>query len=71
MAIKFTIGAEETHKIGEEGAKRIRRWLDSTYRFRIDQTIYDLDPNGQPYPKLRVPQLTKTRGGRLTRQSKV
>lgn len=57
MAIEFTVGAEETHKIGEEGAKRIRRWLDSSYRFRIDQTIYDLDPNGLPYPKLRVPQL--------------
>jgi hypothetical protein len=59
MAIEFTIGGEEPHKIGEEGAKRIRTWLDSTYRFRVDQTIYDLDPQGQPYPKLRVPQLVK------------
>jgi hypothetical protein len=57
VAIEFITGAEETHKIGETGAKRIRRWLDSTYRFRIDQTIYDLDQNGNPYPKLRVPQL--------------
>lgn len=34
MAIEFTIGAEEIHKIGEEGAKRIRRWLDSTVASR-------------------------------------
>jgi hypothetical protein len=60
VAIEFTVGAEETHKIGEVGAKRMRRWLDCTYRFRIDQSIYDLDPNGHPYPKLRLPQLTKT-----------
>ena len=59
MAIAFTIGAEENHRMGEEGAKRIRRWLDSTYRFRISQTIYDLSPAGEPYPKLRVPQLVK------------
>lgn len=60
MAIKFSIGAEEAHKIGEVGAKRMRRWLDYTYRFRVDQTIYDLDLLGKPYPKLRLPQLTKT-----------
>jgi hypothetical protein len=57
MAIEFSIGAEESHKVGEEGAKRIRAWLDSTYRFRIDQSVYDLDEQGHPYPKLRVPQL--------------
>ncbi len=43
--------------MGEEGAKRVRTWLDATYRFRIDQSIYDLGPDGNPYPKLRVPQL--------------
>jgi hypothetical protein len=57
MAIEYRIGAEELHKIGELGAKRIRTWLDSTYRFRIDQSIYDLDPDGHPYTRLRVPQL--------------
>jgi hypothetical protein len=55
VAIKFIIGAEETHKIGEVGAGQIRRWLDCTYRFRIEQTIYDLDENDKPYAKLRVP----------------
>src|ERR1700692_4788435 len=59
MAIAFTIGAEENHRMGEEGDKRIRRWLDSTYRFRISQTIYDLSPAGELYQKLRVPQLVK------------
>jgi hypothetical protein len=62
MAIEFSVGAEEIHKIGELGVKRIRRWLDCTYRFRIDQTIYDLDPHGHPYPKLRLPQLPETPG---------
>jgi hypothetical protein len=57
MAIEYSLGAEELHKIGEKGAKRIRTWLDSTYRFRIDQSIYDLDPEGHPYSRLRVPQL--------------
>lgn len=57
MAIKFKVGAEETHVIGAEGAKRIRTWLDSTYRFSIRQSIYDLDQNGMPYTKMRVPQL--------------
>jgi hypothetical protein len=57
MAIEYSIGAEEVHKIGEEGAKQIRTWLDSTYRFRIDQTVYDLDPQGNPYTNVRVPQL--------------
>jgi hypothetical protein len=31
-----------------------------SHRFRIDQSIYDLDQDGNPYPKLRLPQLTKT-----------
>jgi hypothetical protein len=59
VAIEFSVGAEETHVIGEEGVKRVRRWLDHTCRFRIDQSIYDLDQHGKPYPKLRLPQLTK------------
>lgn len=60
MAIEFTVGAEETHKIGEMGAHRIRRWLDSTFRFRIDRSIYDVDRDGNPFPMMRLPQLTKT-----------
>lgn len=59
MAIEFKVGAEEVHKIGEQGAKRIRTWLDATYRFKVQQSIYDLDPNGMPYPKMRVPQLSR------------
>lgn len=59
MAIEFTVGAEETHKIGEVGAYRIRRWLDSTFRFRIDRSIYDLDGDGNPYPMMRLPQLSQ------------
>lgn len=59
VAIEFSVGAEETHKIGEVGAYRIRRWLDSTFRFRIDRSIYDLDREGKPYPMMRLPQLTK------------
>ncbi len=59
VAIEFTIGAEESHKIGEVGAHRIRRWLDSTFRFRIDRSIYDLDADGNPYPMMRLAQLTK------------
>lgn len=59
MAIEFSIGAEENHKIGELGAHRIRRWLDSTFRFRIDRSIYDVDADGNPYPMMRLPQLTR------------
>lgn len=61
MAIKYKLGGEEIHKIAEVGAKRIRMWLDSSYRFRIDQTIYDLSPAGEPYTKLRLPQLAEGR----------
>jgi hypothetical protein len=57
MAIEYSLGAEELHKIGEVGAKRIRTWLDSTFRFRIDHSIHDLDQHGHPYTRLRVPQL--------------
>jgi hypothetical protein len=60
VAIEFTVGAEEIHKIGEMGAYRIRRWLDSTFRFRIDRSIYDVDAGGNPYPMMRLAQLTKT-----------
>jgi hypothetical protein len=59
VAIEFSVGAEETHKIGEEGAYRIRRWLDSTFRFRIDRSIYDLDADGNPYPMMRLQQLPR------------
>lgn len=61
MAIDYKLGGEELHKIGENGAKRIKTWLDSTYRFRIDRSIYDLDANGMPYTQMRVPQLQKDR----------
>jgi hypothetical protein len=61
MAIEYTVGAEELHRIGEEGAKRIRLWLDSTFRFRIDQAVFDLDPDGNPYTKVRVAQLQSSR----------
>src|SRR4051794_38196407 len=78
MAIEYSIGAEELHKIGEEGAKQIRTWLDSTYRFRIDQTVYDLDPDGNPYTKVRVPQLQENKferfdlvGSRLDEEGRV
>jgi hypothetical protein len=57
MAIEYSLAAEELHKIGEEGAKRTKTWLDSTYRFAIDHSIYDLDQHGNPYAALRVPQL--------------
>src|SRR4051812_30919876 len=57
MAIEYSVGAEELHVIGEQGAKRIKGWLDSTYRFRIDHSVYDLDPEGNPYTHVRVPQL--------------
>lgn len=53
------MGAEETHKVGEQGAYKIRRWLDSTFRFRIDRSIYDLDADGSPYPMMRLPQLPR------------
>lgn len=57
MAIEFKIGAEEAHKMGELGVERIREWLDATYRFRIDNSVYDVDRDGKPYTKVRVPQL--------------
>ncbi len=43
--------------MGELGVERVRRWLDSTYRFRIDNSVYDVDRDGNPYTKVRVPQL--------------
>jgi hypothetical protein len=57
VAIEYKVGAEELHKIGEVGAKRMRMWLDGTTRFRIDRAIYDLGPNNEPAMQLRVPQL--------------
>lgn len=59
VAIEFAVGAEETHKIGEKGAYRIRQWLDSTFRFRIDRSVYDLDSDGNPYTSMRLPQLPR------------
>jgi hypothetical protein len=57
LAIEFKVGAEEIHKVGEVGVERVRRWLNSTYRFRIDNSVYDTDFDGKPYTKVRVPQL--------------
>ncbi len=57
MAIKYAVGAEELHVIAQESVKQIRTWLDSTFRFRIDQAIYDLGAGGEPAMQLRVPQL--------------
>src|ERR1700691_1045036 len=45
------------HKLGELGVERIREWLAATYRFRIDNSVYDVDVDGHPYTKVRVPQL--------------
>jgi hypothetical protein len=59
MAIAYTVGAEELHKIGELATKRMRLWLDGTTRFRIDRSIYDLGPNNEPPMQLRVPQLAE------------
>jgi hypothetical protein len=61
VAIEYSVGAEELHKIGEVGAKRMRLWLDGTTRFRIDRSIYDLGPNLEPPMQLRVPQLQQER----------
>ncbi|MBA3306943.1 MAG: hypothetical protein H0U25_13625, partial [Thermoleophilaceae bacterium] len=36
---------------------RIRRWLDSTARFSMSHTAYDLDPDRKPYTHVRVEQL--------------
>jgi hypothetical protein len=57
VAVQYSVGAEELHKIGEIGAKRIRLWLDGTTRFRIDRSVYDLGPHNEPPMQLRVPQL--------------
>jgi hypothetical protein len=61
VGIEYTVGAEELHKIGELGAKRVRRWLDGTTRFRIDRSVYDLGVDGEPPMQLRVPQLVDER----------
>jgi hypothetical protein len=57
MGIKYSMGGEEAHKLGELGVKRVRLWLDGTTRFRIDKAIYELGPQDEPPMGLRVPQI--------------
>ena len=61
MAIEYTIGGEELHKLAERNVKLVRLWLDGTTRFRIDRSAYDLGPDRQPPMQLRVPQLGSDR----------
>jgi hypothetical protein len=55
--IQYSITAEGLHELGRQGVMRIRRWLDSTARFSMSHTAYDLDPDGKPYTQVRVEQL--------------
>jgi hypothetical protein len=65
LAIEFKLGAEDAHKMGELGTAQIRAWLDATYCFRIDSSVDDVDRDGKPYTKVRVPQLKPGRFGRF------
>lgn len=55
--IQYSVTAEGLHELGRQGVVRIRRWLDSTARFAISHSAYDLDPAGNPYTQVRVEQL--------------
>jgi hypothetical protein len=55
--IQYSVTAEGLHELGREGVLRVRRWLDSTARFSMSHTAYDLDPDRQPYTQVRVEQL--------------
>jgi hypothetical protein len=58
MALTTVHQGEDQHALGEMGAKRIYRWLNSTGRFNMSHTAYDLDPqSGQPTDHCRVEQL--------------
>lgn len=55
MALKTIHQAEQLHALGEAGTRRVARWLDSTARFAISHTAYDLDPGtGVPTDHCRV-----------------
>lgn len=58
--IQYSVTAEGLHELGREGVLRIRRWLDSTARFSMSHTAYDLDPDRNPYTQVRVEQLNGT-----------
>jgi hypothetical protein len=55
--INYSVTAEGLHELGREGVLRIRRWLDSTARFSMSHTAYDLDPDRHIYTQVRVEQL--------------
>ncbi|MGH2864214.1 MAG: hypothetical protein ACRDJX_03075 [Solirubrobacteraceae bacterium] len=55
--IQHSVTAEGLHELGREGVIRIRRWLDSTARFDISHTAYDLDQAGHPFTQVRLEQL--------------
>jgi hypothetical protein len=55
--IQYSVTAEGLQEIGRQGVFRVRRWLDSTARFDMSHTAYDLDPDGNPYTQVRVDQL--------------
>lgn len=58
--IQYSVTAEGLHELGREGVLRIRRWLDSTARFSMSHTAYDLDLDRNPYTQVRVEQLNGT-----------
>lgn len=43
--------------MGQVGARRVKRWLEATARFRITHEVYDIPVTGEPPTQLRVPQL--------------
>lgn len=55
--IQYSVTAEGLHEIGRDGVIRIRRWLDSTARFDMSHSAYDLDKDGRPLTQVRVEQL--------------
>jgi hypothetical protein len=57
ILIQYSVTAEGLHELGRQGVLRIRRWLDSTARFSMSHTAYDLDPEDSPYTQVRVEQL--------------
>jgi hypothetical protein len=55
VALTTRYQAEQLHVMGEKGAKRIFRWLNSTGRFSMSHTAYDLDPaSGLPTDHCRI-----------------
>jgi hypothetical protein len=58
--LTVSVGAEEAHEIGKAGVTRVRRWLDSTTRFAMAHSVYDLDNEGHPLTHVRLPLLSDT-----------